>query len=105
MTYSEAIQVMQDARVHQPALVKFGDSYHVFSRTQMLGSGASYEAALKSAKLLPRKPRRDFEAVLFAATGCDVSRGSLPVCVARTPNMALRIANALNAYTPNDRGF
>jgi hypothetical protein len=105
MTYEIAIQVMQDARVHQPALVKLGDSYHVFSRTRLLGSGPSYEAALKAAKLLPRKERRAYDAVLFVATGSNVVRGSLPVCAARTPNMALRIANALNAYTPNDRGF
>jgi hypothetical protein len=105
MTYDEAIQVMQDARVHRPSLVRYGDSYHAFSRTQLLGSGDSYEAALIAAKLLPRKPRRAFEAVLFSAVGMKVVRGNLPVCTARTPNMALRIAHALNAYTPNDRGF
>jgi hypothetical protein len=105
MTYDEAIQVMQDARLHCPALVCYGDSYHVFSRTRLLGSGNSYEAALTAAKLLPRKPRRAFDAVLFNAVGVQVVRGNLPVCTARTPNMALRIAHALNRYTPNDRGF
>jgi hypothetical protein len=103
VTYEDAIQIMQAARVVSPAIVNYNGSYHAFSRTRLLGSGETYEAALAAAKLLPVKPRA--EVVLFAAAGSNVIRGTLQICVSRSPNYARRIANALNAYTANDRGI
>jgi hypothetical protein len=103
ITYEDAIQIMQQARIVSPSLVNYGGNYHAFSRTRLLGSGGTYEAALRAAKLLPLPARA--EVILFAAAGSNVMRGNLPICVARSPNYARRIANALNAYTPNDRGI
>jgi len=40
----------------------------------------------------------------FAAVDWDVWQGSRRICVAASRNMALRIANALNSYTPNKNG-
>lgn len=105
MTYEDALKVMQEARLHAPALVSMYGAYHVCSRGRVLGSGLTFEAALRAAKLLPRKPLSAEDAILFANVGCDVIRGGKPVCVARSRNMAHRIANALNAYTPNKEGF
>lgn len=103
MEYPEAINLMHRARLHRPALVYLQGRYHVFSRTDVLGSGTSIMEALEAAGLLPEKVRG--EIVLFSAVGSDVLRGDKPVCVARSHNMALRIANALNDYTSNERGF
>jgi hypothetical protein len=103
MEYSDAINLMHRARVHLPALVYMQGRYFVFARTKMLGHGATIPEALEAAGLIPEAPRA--EIVQFAAIGSDVLRGDKPICVARSHNMALRIANALNAYTPNDRGF
>ena len=104
MTYDEAIQAMQEARVISPSLVSYSGSYHAFSRTKLLGSGATYEQALIAAKLLP-KPKTRKSAVLFAVDGTDVYRGEAFICSACSYNMARRISNALNAYTPSDRGY
>lgn len=105
MTYEDAIKVMQEARVISPALVAYGGKYHAFSRTEHLGSGRTYEEALWNAKLLPREPRSADTATLYINNGCNVTRGNDHICHARSRNLAHRIANALNAYTPNDRGF
>jgi hypothetical protein len=101
--YEDAIKVMQEARVRSPALVLYGGNCHAFSQTQLLGSGKTYAGALRAAKLLPRQPPR--EAVLYVNIDCTVLRGTENICVARTRNTAHRIANALNAYVPNEDGY
>jgi hypothetical protein len=103
MEYPEAINLMHRARLHRPALVYLYGRYWVFSRTNVLGTGITIPKALEDAGLLPEKERA--EVVQFSAIGSDVLRGDIPVCVARSHNMALRIANALNDYTSNERGF
>ncbi len=103
MSYEDALKVMQQARIRTPALVFYNRRFHAFEKTTHIGSGATLEAALESAGLLPIPERRDV--VLFANRGSNVMRGEEPVCVARTRNMAHRIANALNCYTPNKEGY
>jgi hypothetical protein len=43
-------------------------------------------------------------ALKFSAAGLDVKQGSLTVARAVSGTMAQRMANALNRYTPGDRG-
>jgi len=104
MSYEEALHIMQRARVITPALIRYGTTYHVFSRTRLLGSGETYEAALRAAKLYPLPPSRK-STLLFGVEDTDVFRGEQFVCSARSHNIARRIAAALNAYTPSDRGY
>jgi hypothetical protein len=105
MTYAEAMQVMNATGVLKPALAVDGGSYHVISGTRVIGSGRSYKGALIAAKLLPRDSGSMTPRTPFAAVGSDVLHGTRPVCVARSPNMARRISNALNSYQHNDRGL
>lgn len=105
MSYEDALKVMQQARIRTPAIVQFRNRIHVFSKTTLLGSGKDYEAALEAAGLLPLPDRRGQEPALFANNGVKVYRGASWVCDARTRNMAHRIANALNCYTPNKEGY
>jgi hypothetical protein len=105
MSYEDALKVMQQARIRTPAIVELRKRIYVFSKTDVLGSGKDLESALEDAGLLPLPDRRGQEAVLFANNGIKVYRGPEWVCDARTRNMAHRIANALNAYTPNKDGY
>ena len=50
---------------------------------------------------LPPNPQRKH---IFVAVDWKIMQGSRRVAVAASKNMALRIANALNAYTPNKTG-
>lgn len=50
---------------------------------------------------LPSNPQREHR---FAAKDWNVWQGSRRICVCASRNMAMRIANALNAYTPNKTG-
>lgn len=40
----------------------------------------------------------------FVGVGCSVMRGSEHICAAKSGTMARRIAAALNAHAPNERG-
>jgi hypothetical protein len=103
-TLIDAMKVMQAAGVSKPALVKDGDNYHAISGNKVIGSGRSLKGALIAAKLLPHELVKP-AVVPFVAVGSDVLRGAASVCVARSSNMARRIANALNSYKHNDRGL
>ena len=43
--------------------------------------------------------------VLFVAYGHGVKQGSEQIALAKSKTMARRIANALNKYKPNDKGY
>jgi hypothetical protein len=107
MTYDEALKIMQAARVHQPALAKMNEAYFLaLSGGKVIGQGASYAAALRNAGLLPlREYREPEELILYANDGCEVRRGKNLICTARSRNYAHRIANALNAYIPDKKGY
>lgn len=45
------------------------------------------------------------ESLPFVAIRCNVMRGGERVATAASNTMAKRIANALNNYTPNRRGY
>jgi hypothetical protein len=97
---------MQEARVHMPALAKIGNVYYAISTPMVIGKGKDYEAALEDAGLWPQSEfRAPEELILYATDGCEVRRGNNLICTARSRNYANRIANALNAYTPDERGI
>lgn len=105
MSYEDAIKVMQQRRVRYPALVEFRNRFHVFSKTELLGSGTDYESALENAGLLPiPEDKRGLE-TLFGNHDTKVLKAGKLVCYAVTRNMAHRIANALNAYRASKDGY
>src|SRR5579862_9798353 len=99
MDYQHAINILHEARVYRPAIVEFGGTFHVFSRTDLLGSGASIEDAMQASGHYP-PPARPAH-VIFTAAGTSVVQGSATICTTRSYNASLRIANALNEYTPS----
>lgn len=54
-------------------------------------------------KAHPNDPAVDMPFVAEGQSGI-VRKGSFVVCCARSHTMAKRIANALNLYTPNEKG-
>lgn len=107
MTHRRAIQLLQQAQVFCPALVPdlaAGHGFIVFSAMRILGRGETFEAALDDARKhdnLPDLP--PFPA--FRGEGCEVQRRGEVIATAVSRTMAARIANALNEYRPNERGF
>jgi hypothetical protein len=100
--YGQAMQLLRDARVFAPSLVYIAGQFHVFTRTVLLGSGATIDGALQAAGFLPPVAR---PSLLFVAVGSNVVKENEPIAVARSRTYALRIANALNDYIPGDRGY
>jgi hypothetical protein len=100
--YGHAMQILRDARLFAPSLVYLGGQFHVFTRTVLLGSGATIEDALQAAGFLPPVAA---PSILFVAVGSNVVKDQQSIAVARSRTMALRIAAALNEYVPGDRGY
>ena len=103
MRYDIAMQRLQEARIHMPALVTMDGGWHVFSRGLLIGSGVSIVDALTAAKVLPRRVP-DREHTLYARHDRYIMHGIRRVAIADSTNMAQRIQNALNAYVPNEKG-
>lgn len=55
--------------------------------------------------MVKARDARDLARLKFVAVGRVIMRGEESIARARTHNMALRIANALNVYVPNRKGF
>ena len=102
MDYREGMAILRAAQLHAPAIVRYAGGYHVFSRTRLISSGASVEAALDAGGFLPPAPST---ALHFTAVDFSVMLGSDNQAIARTKTMARRIANALNEYVPGERDF
>lgn len=103
MRYDIAMQRLQEARIHMPALVTMDGGWHVFSRGLLIGSGVTITEALEAAKVLPRvAPNK--EHMLYARNDRYILHGVRRVAIADSTNMAQRIQNALNAYVPNEKG-
>jgi hypothetical protein len=103
MRYDVAMLLLQEARIHAPALVTMNGGWHVFSRGLLMGSGVSITDALTAAKVLPRvAPTK--EHTLYTRHDRYVMHGIRRVAIADSTNMAQRIQNALNAYAPNEKG-
>lgn len=102
MDYQTAIDILFRRRIHRPAIVQMAGGWHVFERTNLLGSGATIIAAMKAAGMYPPK---DIEVIQYSAKGRFVIRGREPIATAESGNKATRIANALNAYVPDQHGI
>lgn len=113
MDVKRALQMLVQAQVYAPAVVPgMGrGGFYIFSSAKVLGHGETIDAAMEDARAkgnLPELPPRPLflagdrteDGKLWAVT----RRGEVvAACNSRT--MAARIANALNQYNPNERGF
>lgn len=100
--YSAAMAILRASSVFAPALVRYGGRFHIFSRTTELASGETMLEALEAGGFLPPPAMPP----PYVAVKDFVTRGGKDrICIARSHTAALRIANALNEYTPGDRGF
>jgi hypothetical protein len=100
MDYREGMQVLRAARLHAPAIVRYGGAYHVFSRTALVSSGSNIYDALERGGFLVAE---NAPTMIFTAHNYQVSHGPEKVALAYSKTMAKRIANALNEYIPGDR--
>jgi hypothetical protein len=100
--HRRGLQILRAAKIHEPAIVRFGGKVHIFERETLIATGPTIEKALDDGGFLPVPEG----AVLpFAAEGMDVRKEGEHIATARSKTFALRIANALNAYTPGWRGY
>jgi hypothetical protein len=102
MEYQAAMDILHRRRIHRPAIVEMAGGFHVFERTTLLGSGRTIKAAMIDAGMYPPV---DIKVIQYSAKGREVIRGREPICIAESNNKATRIANALNAYVPNQHGY
>jgi hypothetical protein len=105
-TNFHAMQLLQKAGIYMPSVVPgLGHGgFYVFSGAMTLGHGQTIQAAMEDAGLWPL-PADLAARPLFSAEGYDVQYGSQQIAIAKSKTLAKRIANALNAYSPNERGF
>jgi hypothetical protein len=102
MDYREGMQILRDARLFAPAIVRYAGGYHVFSRTELISSGPTVREAVAAGGFLTAE---NPPATIFVSVDYNVIAGEESVAIARSKNMAKRIANALNEYIPGDRKF
>jgi hypothetical protein len=102
MDYREGMQVLRAARLFAPSIVFYQGQYHVFSRTTRVSFGGDIEEALDRGGFLIAK---NAPTNLYVAANFNVIKGAETVATTRSRTMASRIANALNEYTPGDRGY
>lgn len=100
MDWREGMQVLRDARLFAPAIVRYAGGFHVFTRTRLVSSGESIEAALDAGGFLDAN---NPPSTIFVASDFNVIEGEVTVAITRSKTMARRIANALNEYIPGDR--
>lgn len=84
------------------SLYTLGRTHYVFKNGVKLGVGPTLRDALENAGL--SVPSASGE-VRYIQTGTRVMKAGELICNARSNAMAKRIANALNAYTPDRRGI
>lgn len=104
MNHRRAIEVLKEARIFCPAVVPdLGrGGYIVFSAMKVLGQGETIDAAMDHARAQGYiQVKRGLPP--FREDGVSVVRLDEVVATARSRNMAIRIANALNEYQPDER--
>ena len=100
MDWREGMQVLRDARLFAPAIVRYAGAFHVFTRTRLVSSGATIEDALDAGGFLnAANPVQ----TIFIPSDFNVIFGEETVAITKSKTMARRIANALNEYIPGDR--
>jgi hypothetical protein len=98
----QAFQILRAARIHEPAIVRLKGVVHIFQGEKLIGRGLTIKQALDDGEFLPVP-----EGVVapFTTEGKDVRKMGEHIATAKSRNMALRIANALNAYVPGREGY
>jgi hypothetical protein len=105
-TNFHAMRLLHQAQVYMPSVVPgLGrGGFYVFSAGKVLGHGDTVQAAMEAAGYWPF-PADIPPRAIYSAEDFDVLLGAHRVAVAQSRTLAKRIANALNAYSPNERGF
>ena len=111
MTHKRAMEVLKMAQVFCPAVAPTGEGFGVYSALRVLGRGSTIAEAMGDAQRNGHIPQpRNFP--IFRGDQKNVVRFYLGsedeatvVAVASSRTYADRIANALNQYLPNERGF
>jgi hypothetical protein len=106
MDHRRALQLLSEAQVYAPSVVPgLGQGgFYIFSAAKVLGHGETIEDAFADAKARDNIPDLPPRPTFFAEGKTVLRRGEVvATCVSRT--LAARIANALNLYNPNERGF
>ena len=106
LDHRRALQILTSAQVYSPAVAPGlgGGGYYIFSGMRVLGHGATIEAALDAARAAGHVP--DVPALPpFRAKGKEVWRRGEVLITCSTYTLASRVANALNVYSPNERGI
>ena len=106
LDHRRALNLLFEAQVYAPAIVPdlTNGGFVVFSLGRYLGGGKTLEDALADARVrgnIPDLAPRP----MFWAEGKTVTRRGEVVASCSSRTMAARIANALNQYNPNERGF
>jgi hypothetical protein len=105
-TNFHAMQLLHQAQVYMPSVVPgLGrGGFYVFSAAKVLGHGDTIQEAMEAAGYWPLPDGFDLRPI-YSAEGYDIQLGSQQVAIAKSKTLAKRIANALNEYSPNERGF
>ena len=104
-TNFHALRLLHQAQVYMPSVVPgLGrGGFYVFSAAKVLGHGATIQEAMEAAGYWPL-PSDLAARPIFSAEGFNVQHGAQQVAIAHTKTLAKRIANALNEYSPDERG-
>ena len=105
-TNFHAMRLLHQAQVYMPSVVPgLGrGGFYVFSAAKVLGHGDTIQAAMAAAGYWPL-PSDLAGRPFYSAEGYDVQHGAQQIAIAKSKTLAKRIANALNEYSPNERGF
>src|SRR5437660_11334736 len=97
----KALRILHSSQVYLPSVVPGlgGGGYYIFSSMRVLAHASTIEEAMVKGGFLPPK----FPvAPAFVAHDLDVVRAGAGLATAEFKTVARRIANALNAYAPNE---
>jgi hypothetical protein len=102
------MESLTQRKVFMPSVVPaLGDEtgFLVFSAMKVLGRGATIDAALLAALNSGNVPDAPQAEGRFSSEGNEVRQRGLVVAVCKSSTFAVRVANALNMYAPNERGL
>jgi len=106
--HRRAMEALTQRGVFMPSVVPaLGDTtgFVVFSALKVLGRGETINAALLAALNSGNVGDAPQAEARFTSEGNEVKQRGLVVAVCKSMTFAVRVANALNMYAPNERGL